>query len=57
MKLVSSSAASAVNAAVQKKMHGSGRPGMLVLHLLNLAKKIKALTILNEEMDDLMKIV
>ena len=43
-------AASATDAAIHKKMFGSGRP-------LDLASHVTTLTILNEEMNDIMKIV
>ena len=44
------SAASAADAAIHKKMFGCGRPSDLVLHT-------KTVIILNEEMNDIMKIV
>ena len=45
-----SSGMSAADAAIQKKIHGSDHPS-------NLASRTTALVILNEEMEDIMKII
>ena len=45
-----SSGMSAADAAIQKKIHGSDHPS-------NLASRTAALIILNEEMEDIMKII
>ena len=51
-------AASAADAAIHKKMFGSGRrPSDLASHLLDLASPYTALIISNIEMNDIMKII
>ena len=50
--------ASATDAAIHKKMFGSGcHPSNLALHSLDIASHTAAVIISNEEMNDIMKIV
>ena len=49
--------ASATDAAIHKKMFGSGRPRMLASLPSDLAPRITTLIILNKGMNDIMKIV
>ena len=50
-------AASAANAAIHKKMFGSGRPRTLSLCPSDLAPQTTTLTISNVEMNDIMKLI
>ena len=50
-------AASATDAAIHKKMFGSGRLRMFASRISNLACRMTTLMISNEEMNDIMKIV
>ena len=45
------------DAAIPKKMFGSGHPPILALHLLSLVSRMTALIISDEGMNDIMKIV
>ena len=45
------------DAAIPKKMFGSGRPPILALHLLSLVSRMTALIFSDEGMNDIMKIV
>ena len=52
----STAVVSATDAAIQKKNHGSGRPGALAVCPSELAQQSAALIISNEKIEDIIKV-